>query len=196
MTTQPNAGRRHAASKQPSVGKLRSLGPRRFVRLVDLIAQFDRESERCAKTRAYYAACVLQGAVLEGLLLAMCDGFLPNVSAHVCALPKRQRPKGPIENWTLDQLIRVAKALRWLPARQNIRGRRKIGDWVALVKELRNLVHPGKHVRDYPDTRLRRGHFADGFAITRTATDHLWQKIQQDLLAAKSKGKVTRKKTP
>jgi len=59
--------------------RLKSLGPRKFARLNELIGRFDAESERCAKVQAHYAACVLQVAAFEGLLLAMCDGLLDEV---------------------------------------------------------------------------------------------------------------------
>ncbi len=160
--------------------KLKSIGPRRFARLVHLIGRFDKEAQRCAKVRAYYAACVLQAAVLEGLLMALCDGYVQGVSGYLSAMPERQRPKGQITNWTLDQLIKVALALNWLPIRRGQRGPRKIGDWLSLVKELRNLVHPGKHLRDYPNVRLRKAHFTDSFSIVRAATDHLWQEITRN----------------
>jgi hypothetical protein len=160
--------------------QLKSIGPRRYAKLVDLINRFDREAQRCAKARAYYAACVLQGAVLEGLLTAVCDGYVNEVSAYLSALPERQRPKGQPVNWTLDQLIKVAVSLNWLPIRRGQKGPRKIGDWLNLVKELRNLVHPGKHLRDYPDIYLRKAHFTDSFSIVRAATDHLWQEVTRN----------------
>lgn len=161
--------------------RLKSLGPRRFVELVNLIGRFDREAQRCAKARAYYAACVLQGAVLEGLLLAVCDGYLDEVCNYLLAVPKTQRPKGQIGNWSLDALIRIANALNWLPVRTGMKGPRKIGDWLELVKELRNLVHPGKHARAYPHVRLRKAHFSDSFSIVHAATDYLWDKVQRDM---------------
>jgi len=159
---------------------LKSLGPRKYVRLVALIGQFDREAKRCAKVRAHYAACVLQGAVLEGLLLAMCDGYINEVSNYISSLPKQKRPKGQIVNWSLDSMIKVAIGMNWLPSRKSQRGRRKIGDWVELVNELRNLMHPGKHLRQYPKVRLRKALFSDSFAIVRASTNHLWDKIIKD----------------
>ena len=174
--------------------RLKSLGPSKFAQLVDLIGKFDREARRCAKAHAYYAACVMQAAVLEGMLIAMCDGDLNKVSAYLQTLPKEQRPKGQVATWGMNQLIKIAVALHWLPSRVSSRGRRKIGDWVALVKEFRNLVHPGKHVRDYPKVRLRKGHFSDSLTIVQVATDHLWASVtgqppSQELVQKKGRQK-------
>lgn len=171
----------HSSITQPrQQPRLKSLGPKKFARLNELIGRFDVESERCAKVRAYYAACVLQAAAFEGLLLAMCDGFLDDVETYVRTLPSYERPRGPMGKWSLDNLIKIARGLKWLPSRRHIKGRRKIGDHVELVKELRNLVHPGKHIRDYPNVSLRKGHYSDSYTIVRQATGHLWQKFKTD----------------
>jgi hypothetical protein len=162
---------------------LRSIGPRKYAELVDLINVLDRESERCAKARAYYAACVLQGAVLEALLIAMCDCYIDDVRAWRLKTSPRVRPRGPLLKWDLDTLIRVALALEWLPVRRGPRARRQVGDWLAVVKELRNLIHPGRHMRDYPTLRLRKAHYSDAYAIVRAATSHLDAKVNADLSA-------------
>lgn len=170
--------------------QLRSIGARRFVELVDLIGRFDREAQRCSQRRAYYAACVLQGAVLEGLLLAVCEAWIDEVRTYVANLSARQRPRGQLLEWDLNQLVRVAVNLGWLPTRKVSRGPRKLGDWLMVVKELRNLVHPGRHVRRYPYIRLRHGHYADSLGIVRAATDALWSRLTADVgpaLAAKAR---------
>jgi len=149
---------------------LRTLGPHRFDRLVRLIRAFDREAEKCAKIRSYYAACVLEAAVLEGLLVAVCDAYMEKVESYLAQLPSRRRPQGQIWEWGLADLIRVAAELEWLPKRSGPRGRLKIGDLVGVVKELRNLVHPGRHVRQYPNLRLRSGHYQDAYEIVRAAS--------------------------
>ena len=160
--------------------RLKSLGPKKFARLNELIGQFNVESKRCAKAKAYYAACVLQAAAFEGLLLAMCDGLLDEVEMYVLKLPSHERPKGRMEKWSLDQLIKIAYGLKWLPSRHHIKGKRKTGDHVQLVKELRNVIHPGKHIRDNPNVHLRERHYSDSYTIVRQATGHLWQKFKAD----------------
>jgi len=158
--------------------RLKSLGPRKFARLNELIGRFDAESERCAKVQAHYAACVLQVAAFEGLLLAMCDGLLDEVEMYVQKLPSHERPKERMEKWSLAQLIKIAYGLKWLPSRRHIKGKRKTGDHVQLVKELRNVIHPGKHIRDYPN--VHEGHYSDSYTIVRQATGHLWQTFKAD----------------
>jgi hypothetical protein len=160
--------------------RLKSFGQKKFARLNELIGRFDVESERCAKVQAYYAACVLQAAAFEGLLLAMCDGLLDEVEMYVQKLPSHERPKERMEKWSLAQLIKIAYGLKWLPSRRHIKGKRKTGDHVQLVKELRNIIHPGKHIRDYPNVHLREGHYSDSYTIVRQATGHLWQTFRAE----------------
>lgn len=160
---------------------IKDLGKKRYWKLVELIGTYDRESERCAKVRAYYAACALQGAALEGLLLAMCDAFIDDVRTVLPTLPPEKRPKGPLTKWSLNDLIVIAKALDWLPSRKSKWAKPKLGDWTELVKELRNLVHPGRHINSYPKHRMRKGHYSDAYAILRSVTSHLWDRIEPTL---------------
>ena len=161
--------------------KFRSLGPKKSSQLSRLIGRFDKEAERCAAARAYYAACVMQGAVLEGLLISICDCYDDEVRSYLESLPATERPRGQLLRWDLDHLIKIAVALEWLPGRKRARGPRKIGDWLLLVKELRNLSHPGRHLRDYPNVTLRKAHYMDSYAIVRAASDHLYAKVTGDL---------------
>ena len=55
------------------------------------------------------------GAALEAMLLQMCDLFEDEVAQAVLKLPRK--PKGSIEHWCLDDLIRIAVAAEWLPTR-------------------------------------------------------------------------------
>jgi hypothetical protein len=152
-----------------------------FDRLVTLIRRYERESQRCAEVKAYYAACAMLGAAVEGSLLAMCCAYPKEVKRAIQSLPENERPRGRWKRWALHQLLIVAKTAGWLPARRGKRGRLKVGDWAELLQELRNLVHPGKHLRSYPKVRIRRGHLADARTVFEAVNDHLYQKLAADL---------------
>lgn len=180
-----------------AIRRIKSLGPKRSVQLSALIGKFDREAQRCASIRAYYAACVLQAAVLEGLLVAMCDAYLDDVHNYLASVPAKQRPQGQLLQWDLGHLIATAIALEWLPACTGTRGRRKIGDWLLIVKETRNLVHPGRHLREYPSVKLRKAHYSDCYTVVRAASDYLWAKLSSDLAAEMEKReRLRRRRTP
>jgi hypothetical protein len=169
---------------QPKPVRLfRPLAGKRFDALVALIGRYHKEARRAAKARAYYAACVLIGSALEGSLLAMCTLREADVEAHLSALPANRRPPRTAEDWTLNQLLAVAAALRWFPARSSKHSRRRLAEWTHLVREMRNLVHPGKHIRDYPGVRLVKAHWRDAKAIARLANDSLLDLVHADLRA-------------
>jgi hypothetical protein len=157
------------------------LTARRFNKLLPMIRRYERESQRCADARAYYGACVLLAAALEGSLLGMCAINSDEVQNLLPSLPSAERPRGRVEQWDLSELLTVATHLGWLPRRSSPRGRRKIGDLAELVRELRNLVHPGKHLRDYPNVRVGKGHYRDARAIFEAAREWLVGKVIADL---------------
>ena len=57
--------------------------------------------------RAYYAACIMIGAAFEAMLLQMCDLFEDEVTQAVSKL--HRKPRGSIEHWGLDDLMRAPK---------------------------------------------------------------------------------------
>lgn len=162
--------------------KLKTLGDKRFNHLMNLNRALDLEAQRCSEKRAYYAGCALKGAVLEGWLICMCYIFIDDVRNYLADIPVKRHPKGQIWNWDLNNLIEIAKALQWLPARRGKHGPLKVADWAHLVRELRNLVHPGRHIRDYPRIRLRKAHFNIVIEVVDAVIDHLRAKIERDLL--------------
>jgi hypothetical protein len=173
------------AHAQPPAGpRLRMLSEGRSKRLIKLINGYDREVRRCAKVRAYHAACILLGAQLEGMLLAMCAMYPKEVRKWFAQQAPKRRPKTAIDQWRLDTLSRVARDLGWLPTRSNSRAPRKVGDWVDLLRELRNLVHPGKHLRDYPKIRISKLHLSDAEAVFDSAHGWLLSKVTSDLKRA------------
>jgi hypothetical protein len=124
------------------------------------------------------------GAALEGSLLALCSLYPKEVAAAMAALPSDKRPKGPMDRWTLDNLIRVANHLGWLPQRKGTRGPFKIGDWVQLLRDLRNLAHPGRHLREYPRITVAAVNFRSAEEVFEAANDWLYRKVERDLLKA------------
>lgn len=165
----------------------RPFSERRFNSLSEIIKRYVRESRICAKNRVYYAACITLGAALEGALLAMCDLQFGEVELLLASLPSNERPRGPVDRWGMDDLLKVATRLGWLPARAHEKARRRVGDWSHLVKELRNLAHPGRHIRDYPDVRLRKAHYDDARWVYGAAIEWLEHHNSKRLIEAMEK---------
>ena len=123
-----------------------------------IILRYHSEAERCASVRAYYAACVMIGAALEAMLVQMCILFEDEVAQAVLRLPRK--PKGPIEHWGLDDLIRIAVAVGWLPTRRGLHlAEPGIGELAHLIRRLRNLSHPGVHLREVSEVPIRAAYY-------------------------------------
>lgn len=170
-------------SRQPAAfpkTRLR-LTRRQFDSLQELLTKYERETRACAGARAYYAGCIMLAATLEGMLLAMCNMFDGEVATVLSTMPQDTRPQAHLLRWDLNELIIVARRLNWLPAREKERGRFKIGDWVELLRDLRNLVHLGRHVREYPKVRLRAVVFHNAREVFDAASDWILNRLHEDI---------------
>lgn len=120
--------------------------------LFDIETRYYREARKCQEAGAYLAGCVMLGAALEANLIAMVDFHLNEVSA--CKKAPR-RSKGSVKkllNWQLGELLGVASELGWLPASEPLGNDPKdwlVGDHAQVVRILRNLIHPGRYVKEY-----------------------------------------------
>jgi hypothetical protein len=160
------------------------LSERRLKKLGTLIKGYQREVDGCTRAQAYHAACIILGAQVEGMLLGMCCLRENEVRKWFADLPASQRPKNSINQWDLATLSRVARDLKWLPARHHPRAHTKVGDWVDVLREIRNLVHPGKHIRDYPKVRIGRLHLSDAQAVCGAVERYLLSDLANDLKRA------------
>jgi len=162
----------------------------RFEILLELLDRYKQEAEKSAGAGAYLAGCVMLGAALEGSLLVMSECYRDEIERSISApRDKRGKVKSPY-SWHLWQLLDVAGELNWLPARlspnediefEEALNKGDIGDFVELVREIRNLVHPGKYVREWPGTTITEEHFEDCYALFGTAVDHLYNRLINDI---------------
>lgn len=129
--------------------------------------QFLEESELCAQVEAYYAACTMLGATLETTMLALCCKNINEATSTINKLPPYLRPKSGSqpEKWTFAQLVHVANAAGWLPIFQIGEYELRTKDLIDLVRQMRNFVHPGKHIGSNSKTRVSEQDFLDAKAI-------------------------------
>ena len=134
--------------------------------LYTLIDQYKSESSSCARAGAFYAACATLGAALETLLLAYCYQRPDDVRGALDRLIKEHRPKSRNpNNWSLHDLIKVAYAAGWLPIFQIGDSEYHTSAWINLIRDVRNLLHPGKHLRGRPKVRIGSDTFEDASAV-------------------------------
>ncbi|MDQ1153048.1 hypothetical protein [Brevundimonas sp. SORGH_AS_0993] len=136
-----------------------------LVALTTLIDSYEREAEAAGGAGAYLAGCLLWGAAVEGLLLLWCLRAPEVAQAARQTLPARERPKRPDPaDWTLDSLVHVSRAAGWLGVLED-------DDFVFLVDALlqnlrqsRNLIHPGRSLRQQPHLKRDKAAFDDAKA--------------------------------
>jgi len=155
-----------------------------FDELIRTARLYHRQSSRCMEAKAYLAGCVMVAAQLETLLMCACHIYgdeIPETS-----IPSTRNGQKPLLKWSLHELIRVARDCKWLPAGLELdaqwSGRKaKIGDYAIVLKQFRNLVHPGAYVADSPRFRITKQRLERCFEIVEAANDHLLAKIRASL---------------
>jgi hypothetical protein len=162
-----------------------------FQKLMPLCRLYRREAEKCRDTKSYLAACVMIGAALEADLIAMCHCYADEIPAVLIPQGKNSQPK-PLLQWSFAQLLQVARACDWLPARLALHDawdhqKAHIGDYAVVVKDMRNLVHASRYLTDFARSRMTKRRMEMCFEILEVASDHLQAKLHTSLKAAMEK---------
>lgn len=98
------------------------------------------EMESCAIGKAYLAAVIMLGSILEGALLAKL------MANQVAAINSRNAPKDkngkikPLESWTLAEYIGVSIDLSYVP--------KSVKKHSHELRDTRNFVHPWKQIQE------------------------------------------------
>ena len=142
--------------------------------LRDLIEQYEREAEICGNSGSYYAACALIGAAMEARLLFSCITSPEIINQTLTNLPKNQKPNSnnPLK-WNLNNLLEVCSVAGWLPKLSGELVTHVPEGWGHLVRELRNLLHPGLHIRKRPRVTIGFEEFNDAKAAYMLITSQL-----------------------
>src|SRR5581483_3303701 len=90
-----------------------------FDRLIELFNIYHREVRRCIKSKAYFAATIMEVSALEAGLQAMCLLYPNEVRrTNVFQSKKFRRKRNKVLEFTLNQLIEIAAELSWLPSKR------------------------------------------------------------------------------
>lgn len=109
------------------------------------------EAQRCVHAKAYLAAVVMMGSVLEGLLLARAQMEVGKAYQAKAAPRRKDGSNVAINDWNLSQLLDVAVELGWIKTDRGAFGH--------ALRSSRNVVHPWVEVST-------RASFDDGTART------------------------------
>jgi hypothetical protein len=160
--------------------------------LMDLTRFYKREAEKCEQQRAYLAGSILYGAALEAGLLAMARCY----PSQVRRTRTYQRHKGQrLDKWELDSLLKLGRELNWtlskLPIDKTARksgvsperayARGDLGYAADVVREIRDMAHPGRYVRLWKGVKITKGYYVFCETIVRLVFDHLYQTLEQSI---------------
>lgn len=167
--------------------KLLELSNDQLRELMKLMNLYHKEAERCQTVGASLAGCVMVGAALEAELTAMCCCFSDDIPSEL--IPRRRGHPQPLLRWSLSDLLRVARELRWLPYEPELgvaskyRGK-DIGDYATGINEMRNLVHVGNYVRQFARQKVTVHSLGLTLEILQVASEHLQAKLHNSLREA------------
>ncbi len=148
-----------------------------FNDVLRLARLYQREAERCQESKAYLAGCVMIGAAFEASLLAFANCY-PEEALGSVAAPRRKRTIKPLIDWSLAELLAVAKECNWLPSALSLNdewdeAKAKIGDYGEVIRQIRNLVHPARYALDWPRKRITKNIWKLTFKILDVANEYL-----------------------
>jgi hypothetical protein len=156
--------------------------------ILRLARLYQREAERCQESKAYLAGCVMIGAAFEASLLAFANCYLEEVLEST-ATPRRKTEIKPLVDWSLAELLAVAKERNWLPSALSLddewnEAKAKIGDYGEVIRQIRNLVHPARFALDWPRKRITKKYLETAFEILDVANEYLFPKLNKSLWEA------------
>ncbi len=112
----------------------------------DVLKQRWNETQICVDSKAYLAATVMMGSMLEGLLLATMQRFPQQANqSKVAPYDQKSQKVKPFPNWTLAQMIDVAHDLKWIGM--------DVQKFSHALRDFRNLIHPYEQnlCKTFPD---------------------------------------------
>lgn len=136
-----------------------------------------KEALRCEEAKAYLAGCVMLGSALETLLILMIDCH-DEEAENTGQAPNQGGRVKPLLDWKLAELLRVAKAAKWLPAALDSADdwdprKARIGDYAEVVRMVRNLAHPARYQADHHGRRFTEKYLQHQFEVVLLCRDWL-----------------------
>jgi hypothetical protein len=149
--------------------------------LMRLATTYHEQANACRKEGARVASCVMLAATVEAMLIVVtnlfCDEARPVATAKKWKLEDLLR-------WDLGQLLEVAKDATLLPEKLNLNLKmdlRAVKDPVPTdrIREVRNLVHPGRYLRERGGKEITRQELDTLYATCHAAYLCLVEKIEE-----------------
>ena len=150
-------------------------------KLSELAFAYHDEADACARQQICLSSCIMIAASLEAMLITAVCVFCDEVSQTPFVATGSLKLRNLLK-WTLADLLKVTKEAQLLPERLNLRAeldRRPVKDPVQTDKILhvRNLLHPGRCVREGSQNLITREELGILYASCHAAYDYLGQKL-------------------
>lgn len=149
--------------------------------LLRILKIYWREIKKGKENKLYLSGCINVGAALECSLMLMVSCYPDEVIA-TGAYPKQQGKIKQLSRWNLLELIKVAKAIGWLPYGLEFHSKwdqhkAKIGDYAEVTRYLRNLVHPARYMTDVFGKRITNKYLVIAFDTLDIINDLLYEQL-------------------
>jgi len=128
----------------------------------DIVSRYEEDAKKSAESQAYFAASIALGASLEGVFLLRC--LKSKSDAWPLARELGERKQDPTK-WRFNTLIEVCIRGGWLPSVKTSVGEYDSAKLAHFVRDLRNLVHPGKQALKRPWLESDEQEYRDAEAI-------------------------------
>jgi len=133
------------------------LTPAQVQNLAMILPMYYAQAERCTRANAPLASCIMAGAIVEAMLTMIANIFFKEAiqtgKAPKCSKGKRKGETKELLDWSFFELLAVAKKLKWLP--EEIEPEHSMDPRLDktpvrtdTVREVRNLVHPARYLKD------------------------------------------------
>ena len=160
-----------------------------YKEILRLARYYRREAERCRESKAFLAGCVMTGAALESMLLAIANCF-PEEALSSKLAPRRGGAVKPLVDWSLAHLLSVTKERGWLPSGLSLDdewddARAEIADYAEVIRQIRNLIHPSRYAEGFLGKRITKRYLESSFEILDAANDFLMNKVAATLERAR-----------
>jgi len=134
-----------------------------------LLANRWTEAQKCVDAKAYLAANIVMGSLLEGLLLGVCQSFPRDANTCPCAPSDKEGKVLPFHQWSLSQMIDVAHHLNWLDL--------DVKKFSHALRDFRNLIHPYEQIVNRADPDADTCNIS--WLVVQAATNDLARKLRR-----------------
>ena len=144
---------------------MKAISEKDFNFLLKLANRFKKEAANCKKNGQILASCVMYAAEMEAQILAMALIYDDEVKESKTYHGKKERD---LRQWELKPLLDLSRELNWIPSSLPVGQIARtsgiepddalkagdVGYFADRVREIRDMVHPGRYVRLWSGVRL------------------------------------------